>query len=384
MKTNVKFGAAFAAVVLSLSMSASADEVKLPDTLAWSAYNTGTTGYNQTVAIGKALKDKYGVSLRVIPGKNDISRMGPLRSDKVQFIANGAGTFYAAEGVFNFADPKWGPQPIQMLMSSTADANLSVAVANDVGIKTIADIKGKRVGVVRSSPALTVGTEAILAFGNVTYDDVEVVEFGGYGALWKGLISGQVDAVFGSTVTGPAKKAEASPRGIFWPPTPAADKEGWARIQKVAPYFVPHIGTIGTGGISKDNPHDGAAYPYPILITRADQDPDLVYSVTKAVHSEYDNYKDTLPAMSGWATDKQTFKWAIPYHASAVKYWKEEGVWTDDMEAHNQMMLQRQKVLLDAWATMEAKDLDGDAFKEDWMKTRAAALKAAGMNPIFE
>ncbi len=44
-----------------------AGAVKLPSTLAWSAYNMVTTGYNQSVAIGKALKDKYGVSLRVVP-----------------------------------------------------------------------------------------------------------------------------------------------------------------------------------------------------------------------------------------------------------------------------------------------------------------------------
>ena len=371
------------AAAFAFSTAAFADDVKLPGTLAWSAYNTGTTGYNQSVAIGKALKDKYGIDLRVVPGKNDISRMGPLRSDKVQFVANGAGTFYASEGVFNFATPNWGPQKVQLLMSATSEANLSVGVAADAGVKTIQDLKGKRVGVVRSSPALTIGTQAILAFGGVSFDDVEVVEFGGYGAMWKGMVSGQIDAAFASTVSGPTKQLEASPRGIYWPPTPAADKEGWARIQSVAPYFVPHTATLGTGNVSKETPHDGAAYPYPILITRADQDPDLVYSMVKAVHTEYDNYKDALPAMSGWAVENQTFEWAVPYHASAVKYWKEVGVWTDDMEAHNNEMVKRQDVLADAWATMKDKDLDGDAFKEEWMKVRAAALKAAGMNPIF-
>ncbi|MAZ04120.1 MAG: C4-dicarboxylate ABC transporter [Sneathiella sp.] len=384
MGISLKLCAAAAAAVITLSSVAQAEDVKLPDTLAWSAYNTGTTGYNQSVAIGKALKDKYGVDLRVIPGKNDISRMGPLRTDKVQFVANGAGTFYAAEGVFEFANPDWGPQQVQMLASATSDANLSVGVAADVGVKTFADLKGKRVGVVRSSPALTIGTEAMLAFAGLTYDDVEVVEFGGYGAMWKGMISGQIDAAFASTVSGPTKQLEASPRGIYWPPTPAADKEGWARIQSVAPYFVPHVATLGTGNISKDTPHDGAAYPYPILITRADQDPDLVYSMIKAVHSEYPNYEKSLPEMTGWALENQTFKWAVPYHPAAVKYWKEIGVWTDDMEEHNNNMLKRQQVLADAWATMEGKGLEGDAFTADWMKTRAAALEAAGMNPIFK
>lgn len=382
MGISLKLGTAAAAALLALTSVATADDVKLPDTVAWSAYNTGTTGYNQSVAIGKTLKDKYGVSLRVVPGKNDISRMGPLRTDKVQFVANGGGTFFGSEGVFNFAAPDWGPQRIQLLMSATSDANISLAVAADVGVKTLADLKGKRVGIVRGSPALTIGAQAHLAFADLTFDDVEVVEFGGYGAMWKGMVAGQVDAAIASTVSGPTKKLEASPRGIYWPPMPASDTEGWARVHEVAPYFVPHVATLGTG-ISKDNPHEAGAYPYPILITRADQDPALVYSMVKAVHTEYDNYKDALPAMPGWATERQTFTWAVPYHSAAVKYWKEAGVWTDQMNEHNEALLKRQDVLAAAWATMAAKNLEGDAFKDEWMKVRGAALQAEGMNPIW-
>jgi len=383
MGISLKICSAAAVAVIALTGVASADDVKLPDTIAWSAYNTGTTGYNQSVAIGKALKDKYGVSLRVVPGKNDISRMGPLKSGKVQFVANGAGTYYGQEGVFNFAVPDWGPQRVQLLMSATSDANIGVGVAADIGVKTMADLKGKRVGVVRSSPALTIGMQGALAFANLTFDDVEVIEFGGYGAMWKGMVSGQVDAAIASTVSGPTKKLEASPRGIMWPEMPASDTEGWARLKKVAPYFVPHVATLGTG-ISKEKPNEAGAYPYPILIAMADQDPELVYSMTKAVHSQYDNYKDALPAMPGWATERQTFTWAVPYHPSAVKYWIEAGAWTDQMTEHNDALLKRQDVLADAWATMAAKNLEGDAYKDDWMKTRAAALEAAGMNPVWK
>ncbi|USG62082.1 TAXI family TRAP transporter solute-binding subunit [Sneathiella marina] len=382
MGISLRLGSAAAAALLALTSIAIAEEVKLPSTVAWSAYNTGTTGYNQSVAIGKTLKDKYGVSLRVVPGKNDISRMGPLRNDKVQFVANGGGTFFGSEGVFNFAAPDWGPQRIQLIMSATSDANISLAVAADVGVKTLADLKGKRVGIVRGSPALTIGAQAHLAFADLTFDDVEVVEFGGYGAMWKGMVAGQVDAAIASTVSGPTKKLEASPRGIYWPPMPASDTEGWARVKAVAPYFVPHVATLGTG-ISKDNPVEGGAYPYPILITRADQNPELVYSMVKAVHTEYDNYKDALPAMPGWATERQTFMWAVPYHPAAVKYWKEAGAWTDQMSEHNDALLKRQDVLAAAWATMAAKNLEGDAFKDEWMKVRAAALQAEGMNPIW-
>ncbi|MCB1805375.1 MAG: C4-dicarboxylate ABC transporter substrate-binding protein, partial [Candidatus Competibacteraceae bacterium] len=72
--------------VLTMPVS-HADE--LPGQLSWTAYGTGSAGYNQAVAIGSALKNQRGIDLRVLPGKNDVSRQVPLRAGKVQFSATG-------------------------------------------------------------------------------------------------------------------------------------------------------------------------------------------------------------------------------------------------------------------------------------------------------
>ena len=37
------------------SLSASGNDIQLPKVMAWSAYNLGTTGYNQAVGISKML-----------------------------------------------------------------------------------------------------------------------------------------------------------------------------------------------------------------------------------------------------------------------------------------------------------------------------------------
>ena len=81
---------------------------ELPRSMAWSAYNLGTTGYNQAVGIAKMMKDRHRVTLRIIPGKNDVSRLLPLRVNRVQFSANGVATYFAQEGVFQFASKRWG------------------------------------------------------------------------------------------------------------------------------------------------------------------------------------------------------------------------------------------------------------------------------------
>lgn len=86
-----------------------AEQTALPRAMVWSAYNLGTTGYKQAVAIGKVLKDEYGVTLRVLPGKNDVSRLLPLVRGRVQLSANGVATYFAQEGVFSVRRPPVAP-----------------------------------------------------------------------------------------------------------------------------------------------------------------------------------------------------------------------------------------------------------------------------------
>ena len=90
-------GAAFA-------VSSAAQAGGVPKKTAWTAYGTTSSGYAQAVAIGNMLKKHYGTNLRVIPGKNDISRMAPLRDKKAGYCACGIAAYFGQEGVFIFAD----------------------------------------------------------------------------------------------------------------------------------------------------------------------------------------------------------------------------------------------------------------------------------------
>ena len=118
-----------AAALLAMPAIAAA-QVKLPETLTWTAYDVGSGGYNQAVAIGNALKNKYQVNLRVLPGKNDVSRNIPLRDGKVPFSANGVGGSYLAqEGVYEFGAQDWGPQGVRALLLNNSDALLTIITA---------------------------------------------------------------------------------------------------------------------------------------------------------------------------------------------------------------------------------------------------------------
>lgn len=374
-------GLALAGSLLAPGLHAQENTLDLPRTLAWSAYDVGSGGYNQAIAIGNALKQKYGVNLRVIPGKNDASRSLPLRQGQVQFAATGiAGTYMAQEGMDEFGKAMWGPQPVRAVLLNNSDQILTVIAAADAGIKTPADLKGKRVSWVIAAPSVNAAVTGILAFGGLTWDDVQKVDFGGFGASMDGVVGNRVDAAFTSSISGKAYEVAKSPRGMVYLEMPKDDVEGWKRLQAAAPYMIPAMGTEGAD-LSPEKPAESASYPYPVLMTNASTDASLVNKMLKAMDETFDEFKDAAPGNVGWALDRQTLSWVVPYHDGAIEFFKSKGMWTDADQKNNDMLVKRQEVLAKAWQDVKSRKHANEAeFEQDWMKTRADALAAAGMD----
>ena len=157
---------AFAALLAAWQGIAAAEPLPLPRQMTWSAYGTTSTGYVQAIAVSNTLRKFYGTSVRVIPGKNDISRIMPIARKRAEFCACGiAEAYFAQEGITLFATPDWGPQPMRVLFTNRGDGiGHSLVMAGDLGIESLADLAGKRVAWIRGSPALQLNTTAILAF----------------------------------------------------------------------------------------------------------------------------------------------------------------------------------------------------------------------------
>ncbi|WNV09537.1 TAXI family TRAP transporter solute-binding subunit [Tardiphaga sp. 709] len=371
--------------VFSSTGAVCAQDIKLPPTMAVTAYDTGTAGFNIAVAVGKMMKDKYSTDVRVLPAGNDVARLAPLRAGRATIAWMGSGIYFAQEGVFEFGVKEWGPQPAQVTLSTIDCNGASLGVARDIGVKEIKDLRGKRVGFVVGSPALNQNSLAIMAFGGLTKADIKPIEFASYGAMWKGMVNNDVDAAFATTITGPAKEVETSPRGIIWPPLPAEDKAGWERVKRVAPFFNPHVATCGAG-ITASAPVNMSTYPYPVATVYGSQAEDQIYAITKAMIVNFDAYKDNAPGALGLAVKAQSMKWVVPFHPGAVKALKEAGNWTPEDQTHNDGLLKRQDVLKAAWSEYaKASASAGEKeFLDGWMNARAAALKKAGMPNGFE
>jgi len=372
----------FLALVISFNISNSIAD-KLPKNISWTAYGTTSSGYAQSVGIGQMLKKNYGTDLRIIPGKNDVSRMVPLKAGQAEICACGIASLFAQEGVFMFADKKWGPMKLYNMFNNIGRNGQTVATAKDANIKTMADLKGKRVTWVKGSPALNGNMTGFLAFGGLTWDDVIKVEVSGYGASANAVINGQADASMGSSVSSIFNKTNASPRGLFFPPMPHNDDAGWNRAVAVAPHFAKAVVTNFVGSSDSNKSFEGMNYPYPIFVTMEKTSEDLSYHLTEAVMENYDQFKDSGPGMDGYQLSNQNFSWIFPYHPGAVKFYKKKGVWTSKHDKHNANLIKRQDILAKAWQKTLKANLSGDAFKKKWLENRASALKAAGMSNAY-
>ena len=372
------------AACATLGSPALAQEIKLPSSLTVTAYETGSNAFNQAVAVGQMFKTRFNTDLRILPAGNDVARLGPLRQGRAQVASTGVGMFFAQEGVLEFAAREWGPQPIQLLLASLTCNGQSLGAAKDSGVRTAKDVIGKRAGAIVGSPAATYSMQALLAFGGGNFQNVRIVEFASYGALMKGVVNNEIDLFFASTISGQSKEIESSPRGIVWGPMPTSDTEGWKRMTTIAPYFYPHKASCGAG-IKADEPVDTSVYPYPLFMSYASQPEPLVHDIVKAMLVYYDEYKNNVVGADGLEGKRQNLSWILPYHPGSVRALREVGIWTEAAQTHNDTLLRRQKVLIEAWQTFtKSPPADDKAFRTGWMAARRAALKAAGLDVGFD
>ena len=120
------------------------------------------------------LKDKYGTDLRVLPAGNDVARLAPLRAGRAASSAMGSGSYFAQEGVFEFGAKEWGPQALQLLLSSVDCNAASLGVARDTGVTEIKQLRGKRVGFTKGSSAHNIVVQTLERVG-LTYADITPV-----------------------------------------------------------------------------------------------------------------------------------------------------------------------------------------------------------------
>jgi TRAP transporter TAXI family solute receptor len=344
---KVRLGVALA-LALTAGSPALAEEAKLPKQMIWSAYDLGSSGYAEASGIANALQKKFETRIRIVPAGTSIGRLLPMTTGRVRygFLANEV--YFATEATFDFVAQSWGPQDLRIVLGRPASNGL--AVAKDTGVKSIADLKGKRVGYVKGNPSVNVKNDAYLAFGGLTRNDVQVVWFGSYNAMKDAILANQLDAFGTVTTSANVRQIEASPRGLIWPPFPAENKKGWEAMTKIISFVEPYNETKGAG-ISEQNPVELVGYRYPMITTYANTPVDEVYNLVKAIDESFDLFKSTTASSVNWEVKRSILPPAdAPLHEGAIKYAKEKGYWTEEAQAWQDKRLARLAAVKEAWS----------------------------------
>jgi hypothetical protein len=199
-----------------------------------------------------------------------------------------------------------------------------------------------------------------------------------YTAYLKGLVDGSVDAGQASPSASTLFELASTARGIFFPPYPASDKEGWARLNEWAPMMYPGKEDIGAG-LTPGQPVEIPFYKYPQIITMAKQSEDEVYALVKAIDESYSIYKDSLPLMSRWTIEASGKTPAgVPFHKGAVKYLREKGLWTEADEKWNNERVERLSAVINAWQTVsleaKQKNIKNEDFPKFWVERKRTLI----------
>jgi uncharacterized protein len=361
---------------MALGISGGAMAADLPASMTWTSYDVGSAGYAEASAIADAFGREYGTRVRIQPSGSAIGRLQPVVMGRAEVGFLATETWFAAEGIYDYAARRWGPQDLRA--AGGRPASFGVFTARDANITKLEELKGVRMAFVAGNPSVNVKCEAFLEFAGLTIDDVDAIMFPTYGAAMSSVAEGQADASCTTTTPSQVYELEQSPRGIRWLEVPPDDEEGWARLNEIAPFFAPFKETVGAG-ISEDNPVNILAYRYPLLVMRADLDEDIVYAFTKAMHETYDMYKDATAVMPRWDMNQAgTPATDVPFHEGAIRYLREAGIWTEEHDAWNEARLARLNALLEAWpkAIDEAAGKSDDEFAEIWERHRLEALSS--------
>jgi TRAP transporter TAXI family solute receptor len=97
----------------------------------------------------------------------------------------------------------------------------------------------------------------------------------------------------------------------------------------------------GKAGVEKEQ----YLWAYDIYIIARENLPDeAAYQVVKALWEHYKELGDIHVLLKAWTPDRfVTANAIVPYHPGAVKFYKEKGVWTDEMAKLQESLLAEKK-----------------------------------------
>jgi hypothetical protein len=197
---------------------------------------------------------------------------------------------------------------------------IQIVASADSGIKSLADLKGKRISVGAPRSGTELNARAILKAAGLDYKDFAKVEYLSFAESVELMKNRQLDVTLQSAGLGVASIRDlATSIKIVVVPIPA---DVVAKVGDAA--YSP--GTIPANTYSGQTEAVPTAAIKNFLVTHSGMPNDVVYAMTKATFDNLETLVAAHSAAKGIVRDEAIKSLPVPLHAGAERYYREAGL----------------------------------------------------------
>jgi hypothetical protein len=197
---------------------------------------------------------------------------------------------------------------------------IHIVVRADSGVKTLADLKGKRISVGAPKSGTELNARAILKAAGLSYGDFSKVEYLSYAESVELMKNRQLDVTLLSSGAGvSALRDLATSLEVVFLPVP---DDIIAKIGDKA--YVSGIIPAGTYTGQTADVHTVAVINF--LVTSTNVSDDLAYQITKSLYANLDGMIAAHSAAKGIKLENAIKNMPVPLHPGAERYYREVGL----------------------------------------------------------
>jgi TRAP transporter TAXI family solute receptor len=205
-------------------------------------------------------------------------------------------------------------------LSATYNNYIQIVANADSGIKTLADLKGKRISVGAAKSGTELNARAIFKAAGLSYSDMAKIEYLPFGESVELMKNRQLDATLQSAGLGVASIRDLATSVdivVVAVPATVVNGVGDAAYQ---PSFIP---ANTYAGQTVDVPT--AAIPN-FLVTQSGVSDELAYQMAKSLYENIDTMYAAHNAAKTIKRENAVRGMPVPVHPGAARYYKEVGV----------------------------------------------------------
>lgn len=301
---------------LAVSSMFATAQAENPKFLSLLTGGTGGTYYPLGGAIAKIVSDETGIKTDALSSNASADNIIALNDGEAEIAFTQTDVAaYAIDGINNFKDKKIeGIQALGSLYPET----VQIITTEKSGIKTVNDLKGKKVSVGAPGSGTYVSAEQILEVYGLNIKDIRAQHLD-FGESVGGIQDGNIDAAFitAGTPTGAVEQLTATAKVNVLP----VDGEEAKKLIDKYPFY--GVDTIKEGTYGLANDVDSVAV-LAMLVVQKDLPEDAVYNITKAIYENLD--KIAHAKAKEISLDKALDGIGFDLHPGAKKYYEEKGL----------------------------------------------------------